>query len=195
MAKSFDIITPSTVALFTTAEAKAHLKVDSTADDTLIDNLIEAARESAEVFTNRFFINTLISQHGDTFADLEYLFKSPVNVDDTAAIIRYYDSDNATQTLDTSVYLVDQVSQPGRVTLDVDQSFPTIANRTNAVSCRYTVGYGAAASDVPQGIKQAVLLTIGNWYENRQDVVVGRIATELPKSAQYLLEQYKVQTV
>ena len=28
-----------------------------------------------------------------------------------------------------------------------------------------------------------------------KEVVIGRIATELPKSAQYLLEQYKIQTV
>ena len=32
------------------------------------------------------------------------------------------------------------------------------------LNVRYTVGYGSAASDVPEIIKQAILLTIGNWY-------------------------------
>jgi uncharacterized phiE125 gp8 family phage protein len=58
---------------------------------------------------------------------------------------------------------------------------------------KYSVGYGELSSDVPEGIKQAVLITIGNWYENRQTVITGRTATELPLSSQYLLEQYKIQ--
>ena len=93
------------------------------------------------------------------------------------------------------MYLSDIVHQPARIGLKPNQSYPAIADRINAVQCTYVVGYGSAASDVPEGIREAVLLTIGNLYENRQDVVVGRIATELPKSAQYLLEQFKVQTL
>ena len=40
--------------LFTTAEAKDFLKVDTTADDTLIDSLIKAATQSCQIFTNRY---------------------------------------------------------------------------------------------------------------------------------------------
>ena len=53
MAKSFVVDTAAGTAILTTAEAKAHLKVDTTADDTLIDNLVSAATESAQIFTNR----------------------------------------------------------------------------------------------------------------------------------------------
>ena len=192
MAKSFVVDTAAAVAILTTAEAKARLKVDTSADDTLIENLISAATESAQIFTNRFFINTTLNQFGDTWSDLATLFKSPVS---SVTHVKYYDSDNTQQTLATSVYQKDLEHQPARIGLKPNQSFPSLADRINAVECQYVVGYGSAASDVPQGIKQAVLLTIGNWYQNREEVVVGRIATELPKSAQYLLEQYKVQTL
>ena len=192
MAKSFVVDTAAAVAILTIAEAKTHLKVDTSADDTLIENLISAATESAQIFTNRFFINTTLNQFGDTWSDLATLFKSPVS---SVAHVKYYDSDNTQQTLATSVYQKDLEHQPARIGLKPNQSFPSLADRINAVECQYVVGYGSAASDVPQGIKQAVLLTIGNWYQNREEVVVGRIATELPKSAQYLLEQYKVQTL
>jgi uncharacterized phiE125 gp8 family phage protein len=192
MAKSYEVSSESSVVLLTTAEAKTHLKIDYTDDDTYIDNLISAARLSAEIYTNRYFINTTLIQYGDQWSDLSVLFKSPVG---SVTSIQYYDSDNNLQTLDSSVYVVDNIHQPARIGLDVNQSFPSIAGRINAVKCTYVVGYGAAASNVPEGIKEACLLTIGNWYENRQEVVIGRIATELPKSAQYLLEQYKVQTV
>jgi uncharacterized phiE125 gp8 family phage protein len=192
MAKSYGVDTAAAAAILTTAEAKTHLKVDTTADDTYIDNLISAATESAQIFTNRYFINTTITQYGDKFSDLATLFKSKVS---SITRIQYYDSNNSLQTLSTDVYLTDIVHQPARIGLKPNQSYPAIADRINAVQCTYVVGYGSAASDVPEGIREAVLLTIGNWYENRQEVVIGRISTELPKSAQYLLEQFKVQTL
>ena len=192
MAKSFVVDTAAGTAILTTAEAKAHLKVDTTADDTLIDNLVSAATESAQIFTNRYFIETIITQYGDQWSDLNTLFKSKVT---TVTHIKYYDSDNTQQTLAASVYEVDNAHQPARIGLKPAQSFPAIADRLNAVECKYKVGYGTAASDVPQGIRQAVLLTLGNWYANRQNVVVGHQVNELPKSAQYLLEQFKVQTL
>ena len=192
MARSYAVDIAATTAILTTAEAKTHLKVDTSADDTYIDNLISAATESAQIFTNRYFINTTITQHGDTWSDIATLFKSKVN---SITHIKYYDSDNSEQTLATSVWISDINQQPARIGLKPNQSFPSLADRINAVNCKYVVGYGSAASDVPEGIREAVLLTIGNLYKNRQNVVVGRIATELPKSAQYLLEQFKVQTV
>ncbi len=192
MAKSFAVDIAASTAILTTAEAKTHLKVDTDADDTYIDNLVSAATESAQIFTNRYFINTTITQHGDTWSDIATLFKSKVS---SITHIKYFDSDNTEQTLATSVWLSDINHQPARIGLKPNQSFPSLADRINAVNCKYVVGYGSAASDVPEGIREAVLLIVGNLYENRQEVVVGRIATELPKSAQYLLEQYKIQTL
>ena len=192
MAKSFAVDIAASTAILTTAEAKTHLKVDTTADDTYIDNLVSAATESAQIFTNRYFINTTITQHGDTWIDIATLFKSKVS---SITHIKYFDSDNSEQTLATSVWISDINHQPARIGLKPSQSFPSLAERINAVNCKYVVGYGSAASDVPEGIREAVLLIVGNLYENRQEVVVGRIATELPKSAQYLLEQYKIQTI
>tara|TARA_R100000655_G_scaffold62757_3_gene101234 strand:+ start:1225 stop:1806 length:582 start_codon:yes stop_codon:yes gene_type:complete len=191
MAKSFVIDTDGGTAIITTSEAKEHLKVDTTADDTLIGNLITAAVQSAQIFTNRFFIESQIIQYGDKWEDISYLFKSKVN---QVSSIKYYDKDNSLQTLSTDIWLADINHQPARIGLKPDKDFPQLAHRINAIEVTYKVGYGVAG-DVPQGIKQAVLLTIGNWYQNREQVVVGRIATELPKSAQYLLEQYKVQTI
>tara|TARA_Y100001963_G_C6709434_1_gene413538 strand:- start:587 stop:1165 length:579 start_codon:yes stop_codon:yes gene_type:complete len=192
MAKSFVIDSDGGTGIITTSEAKEHLKVDTTADDTLIGNLIAAAVQSAQIYTNRFFLTSQIIQYGDKWEDIKVLFKSKViNV----VSVKYYDSDNSLQTLSTDVWLADTKHQPARIGLKPNKDFPQLADRINAIEVTYKVGYGDTAADVPQGIKQACLLTIGNFYQNRQDVVVGRIATELPKSAQYLLDQYKVQTV
>ena len=188
--RSLKVNTLATNPLFTTADAKDFLKVDTTADDTLIDNLIKAATQSCEIYTNRYFLDTLVTQYADKWADIENLYKSPVS---SITHIKYYDSDDSLQTLAGTVYLLDEVSQPARIGLKPNQSYPNIANRINAIEVKYTVGYGTAASSVPEAIRQAVLITIGNWYENRQTVITGRIATELPLSSQYLLNQYKIQ--
>ena len=188
--RSVIVTTATTVPLFTTAQAKSHLKVDTTADDTLIDNLIQAATESCQIYTNRYFIDTVLTQTADNFNGITTLYKSDVS---SVTHIKYYDADDAQQTWSSSEYIVDMSSKPARIALAVDKSFPTISSRINAVEVRYTVGYGGASTDVPDGIKQAVLLCIGNWYQNRQSVITGKTATELPLSSQYLLNQYKVQ--
>ena len=188
--RSVTVHTANTNALLTTAETKTHLKVDTTADDTLIDNLILAATQSCEIYTNRYFLNTILVQQSDTWNGIRNLYKSAVS---SVTHIKYYDTDNTQQTWATENYIVDTSSQPARIGLAPDKSFPDLADRINAVEVKYTVGYGDTGATVPEGIKQAVLLCIGNWYQNRQSVVTGTIATELPLSSQYLLDQYKVQ--
>ena len=190
MYRSLKVNTAAVNPLFTTAQAKEFLKVDVTADDTIIDNLIAAATESCQIYTNQYFIDTVVTQYSDNWAEFYTLYKGPVSA---ITHVKYYDSDDSQQTLASSNYILDGTSKPARIGISVTGSLPNLADRINAVEVKYTVGYGNASTDVPEGIKQAVLLTIGNWYENRQSVITGRTATELPLSSQYLLDQYKIQ--
>ena len=190
--KTYQVITAASTFPVSLTEAKAHLKVDTTADDTYIESLIKAATQLSEEYTNRFFINTVIDQTCSSFKELETLFKSKVN---DVQYVKYYDSDNSLQTLSATVYDKMLSYEPSQIQLADGQSFPSITKRNDAVIARYTVGYGSSASDVPEIIKQAILLTIGNFYENRSSVVIGRIATELPQNVKWLLNTYKVQIV
>ena len=106
--------------------------------------------------------------------------------------MKYYDADNVLQTVLVADYIIDNSAMPTRLALAPSQSWPTIADRINAIEINYRVGVDSA-DDVDGAIKQAVLLTIGHWYQNRETVVIGRIATEVPISAKYLLDQYKIQ--
>ena len=188
--RAYKVVTPATTNPITLTEAKTHLKVDTTADDTFITNLIKSATSSAQEYTNRFFITTTIQQYGDKWDDISNLFKSPVL---SVSHIKYVDPDGTLQTLSTNVYFVDEVNKPARIGLKPNQSFPTIIDRLNAVYVEYRVGTAAGPDEVDEGIRQALLLTIGNWYQNRQAVVTGTIATELPMNAKFLLDQYKIQ--
>ena len=188
--RAYKVLVANTTQLISTADAKLFLKVDINDDDDVINLLVKAATESAQEYTNRFFLSTTLEQYGTTFADIRSLFKSPVA---DLTHVKYYDTDNVQQTLSSSVYQVTPAIEPSTLMLKVDQSYPDVADREDAVLVKYTVGYGTATTDVPYAIIQAVYLTIGHWYQNRQEVVVGRIATEIPMGAKYLLDQYKVQ--
>ena len=188
--RAYKVVTPATSNPITLTEAKTHLKVDTTADDTFITNLIKSATSSAQEYTNRFFIATTIQQVGDKWEDISNLLKSPVA---SVTNIKYVDTSGSLQTLNTDVYFVDDVNKPARIGLKPNQSYPEIIDRLNAVQVNYVVGLAAGPDEVDEGIRQALLLTIGNWYQNRQAVVTGTIATELPMNAKFLLDQYKIQ--
>lgn len=54
-----------------------------------------------------------------------------------------------------------------------------------------TAGYGDAASDVPEALRQAVRLLVAHWYENRGLATTGAI-TVLPATVAALLAPYRM---
>jgi uncharacterized phiE125 gp8 family phage protein len=166
----------------TLTEAKAHLYVDGTADDTLITALIVAAREQAELFTRRSFVTQTWQALLDNFPvggiNLPY---GPLA---SVSSIAYLDDNGDSQTLSTDVYAVDTVGQ--RVHLKYDQVWPTTRNIENAITITYVTGYTV----VPQSIKAAVLLLVGEMFKNREESGPSNIA-QLPLTAERLLWPYR----
>jgi len=181
--------TAPTVEPITLTEAKLHLKIDSdTTDDALVTALITAARERAEKYTGRAFIEQSWEYKLDAFdGDIEIPVAPLISI----TSITYTDTANATQTLSSSVYDLDIYTFPGKVFLKYDQSWPSTLTIPNAVCVTFKSGYGSAAANVPGPIKAAILLIIGHLYANRENVVVGRTPAELPQGAEYLLNPYK----
>lgn len=171
----------------TLAEAKLHLRVDSTADDALITSLIVAARESAEHATGRAFLPQTWELALDEFEDEILLNKSPLI---SITSITYVDEDGATQTLTTDDYQLDSHSEPARITPAYDTCWPTTRAQKNAVLIRFQAGY-ADADSVPSQVKSWMLLRIGMLYENRESVQAGVPLIELPH-VDRLLDAVKV---
>jgi len=64
---SLTIVTPPAEEPVTLTEAKNHLRVDLSDDDSLISALIVAAREHAEAITRRAFITQTLKLSLDAF--------------------------------------------------------------------------------------------------------------------------------
>lgn len=207
----------------TLTEAKLHLRVSGTDEDTLITNLISAARVQAENICRRAFITQSWTLYLDAFPLYSYFGVVPgyVPVDQlpsgwmsmrnyavrfrggridlpfptlqAVSSIKYLDLNGTLQTLDPSLYTVDDASEPGSVTPAPNTYWPDTQNIVNAVQIAYTAGYGSAATDVPASIKAWMLMRIGALYANREEVVVDlRVASVDLPFVQNLLDPHRV---
>jgi len=162
-------------------EAKLHLRVDGSGEDALITALITAARQAAEVYTRRAFVTQTWRYTCDWLGSAFTLPWQPVQsvdevtVDGIAIPEASYELDAATGRLRPLV--------------------PYEARTLGGVAVEYTAGYGDAAADVPAPLRQAILLTIGHWYEHREAVITGSTLTELPLTTKALLAPYRVMLV
>ena len=168
-------------------EAKAHMRVTHTDDDIYIGNLVEAVTKWAELFQQRTYVSTTLTQYFDCFPSVMLLDFPPLV---SVTSIVYVDPAGANQTLAASVYTVDTSNEPGRVYLAYGQSWPSTRDIPKAITVTYVAGYGTSNS-VPKDIKQAILMMIAHLYEHRVAVSEASMTT-IPMGAAYLLWPRKV---
>ncbi len=167
-------VAPPEVEPVTVEEAKAHLRPEGDADDDYVSALITAARERVELFLRRALITQGFEYARDGFpvSQVIGLPRPPLQSVDS---IQYVDTAGNVQTLAPEDYVVDaSSSEIGRVALAWNRFWPITRNSVNSVVIQFTAGYGDAAEDVPQVIRQGILIEVSNMYENREDVVVGQ---------------------
>lgn len=154
--------------------AKLHLRVDYSTDDTLIASYIKTARELGEGLARRSFVTETWELVQDDFP-ADGILKLPRPPLQSVSSVKYLD-ENAVEYTWTD-YVVDARSEPGVISFN---STPSVTlYDSGAVAVRFVAGYGNA-SDVPSSIVQAILLTVGFWYENREAIGT------LPSNAVYL---------
>lgn len=174
-------IADNTTTTYTDNIADASLGVQApgvnTTSDPILNILIAAARQYAELVLKRYLITQTIDYYLDCFDDWEIKLPPLQSVTE----ITYVDSAGSTQTLSSDLYLVDAVSTPARITPAYLQVWPVTRDQPNAIKIRFIAGYGTASA-VPQCIKNWMLLRIKQMYDQQGFVNVGNIVTELPYS-------------
>ena len=174
--------TPTLDSVITVANLKAHLRVDHSDEDTLIQSLRDAAIAWIEDYCN--------TRLGDVTAvgyiDYFYSARFPVGPINSITSITYKDTAGSTQTLDASKYWYDIKTKSARITFD---SVPDLYDDTfNAVQINMNLGYPEA--DVPEPILHAIRLLVGHLYENRQQVTRTNVY-ELPLGIHALVSPYR----
>lgn len=174
------------------ADAKVHIRLPSAYvdDDTYIESLISAARHYVETATNRQLITATWKQRMDSFPAEIVLRKGNVQ---SITSIAYDDENGDAQTLSSSLYQVDLNYEPSRIKPAYGEVWPsTRPGEYASVTVTFTAGYGASGTYVPAGLKHAILLLVGQWYEHREPVVTGIIAAKVPYTVENLIAPYKM---
>jgi uncharacterized phiE125 gp8 family phage protein len=167
----------------TLAEAKAQCRVDSDDENALLDGLIAAATDYVEQYTGRAIIAQTWRVTLDEFTTSLLLPKGPVQ---TVTHVRYFDSEGAEQTVLAGDYTLDNASDPAWVVINSDASWPETQSGVNMVKVTFVSGYPA----VPAAIKQAILLLIGQWFDQRADVSE-KAMIAMPNAVEALLTNYR----
>ena len=145
---------------------KTHLRVDTDADDLLLQDYVKAARAYLEKIANVMLMEQTWELHLDCFSSVIEIRRRPLTVVES---VGYYDSDNALQTLDPSSYHVDLNSFYPRIGLMSGQLWPTTAQRFGAVVVRFSGGWENPEQIDPIYI-QALKLHVAHLYANREAV-------------------------
>jgi uncharacterized phiE125 gp8 family phage protein len=187
----YTVTVEPTVEPLTLAEVKNFLKEEQATNNDLITAMIVSARKIAEGKCNRRLVTQTVKLSLDDFPseDIE-IQGSPIQ---SISTVKYYDDDNNLQTLAATNYQLDITEEPARFGISSTGEWPSVYDRFNAVEITFVAGYGLAAA-VPDNIKQAMYFMIGHWYENREDVVVGRQVNEVPQASEALLALERVKT-
>jgi len=187
----------SITELVTLSEAKDHLRITNTDDDTYITTLISVARSICESYIGFLLAkNSNISYYLDDFPTKDVIYIHGVYNCGTVIIKYRQESDDAVTTFSASNYSVDNIHRPGRIILKDGSDWPSVSsNHTEgkAVEINMTNAGPASAYQLPKAIHQAILMTIGHLYENRQDVVVGSGKPyDMPKASEHLLNPHRI---
>jgi hypothetical protein len=170
MPLSYRELTQPTVEPITLGQAKSHLRVDFTDDDSYITALITAARQKVEKMTNRAIFNRQMlltldyfpwpgwdSTTGSTAHDyfmhwyyrgLTIRLPKPATV--SVQSLTYIANDGVTiLTIDPSNYIVDVTSEPARIAPRPGYTWPYQQNYIpGQISVRFTAGtYEAPVSE------------------------------------------------
>lgn len=202
MRPQYSITTQPVTEPITLAQASEHLRVDSEADQELIEALISTAREYADSVTGRVSSASgwkLIAGTWDSLRDNpwnnlgEYsgaitipIFRTPLV---SVASVKYIASGaTSTTTMSTGDYTVITASEPGMIL--ITGTLPALADRPDAIQIEFTAGY-ASPYDVPAMHRHAIKVLVANFYEQRSSIAFGQ-SYEIPHVCNVLLSNQKI---
>lgn len=188
------IITQPATEPITLAEVKTQLgiKTADTLSDATITRRIKEARLFAEKYCQRAIITQTQEVRQDCFPASSGAIKLPYPNLLSIVSIKYIDTDGVEQTWPSSNYAIDNYKLIGSVAPVYGVSWPSTRGESNAVRIQYTCGYGPAASDVPDLLREAILLLVGHWMNFQPQAESGVVVSRVPYGVLDHLDQFRV---
>ena len=200
----------------TLAEAKQHLRVTASDDDSYISGLISMALDACSNYLG-YSVRKGTAKYGfDSFTGSPALI-NPVNglnipsgnylrVNSrvlSLVSVSYVNSSQAVTAFAGSDWITapDPMGNYSR-NIFINTSPASITDDTIKYIVEVSEGFnpvGTSSVDpdtiFPMGIKHAALLLVGQYYDNRNAIVVGTIQAKISLGFEYLLDPYKIQII
>ncbi len=167
------VVTSPASEPLTLSETKLYLRVDSSTEDTLISNMIAAARFAAEAYMRRSLITQVRVLAYDNYAPA--IIRLPFGPVQSVSSVKLISRTGVETVINSAYYTL----AAGNEKIISDSSL--LGHR---VEITYIAGYGDAA-DVPDAIKQGMLAHIAMLFEDRGDIAV------MPSVAEALYRPYR----
>lgn len=180
------LVTPPIAEPVTLAEAKAHLRVQHTDEDSYISALIVAATRHVEKVLSKSLMERTWRLTMDAFSDAIELPRGPVQ---SVTSVTYTDADGVTQTVPASDYTVDLISHRQWVVRNSDATWPTPLDAVNVVSVEYVAGFDTLPAEY-EDLKHAIFLLVGHFYHSRE-AVSDSPKHEVPLAVDALVQPYR----
>lgn len=179
------VITPPP-QLITTAEAKADLKVEYNAEDSLIDICCKMAQNYIENETHRLIGERTAEYYFERWPcsrELEF-YDSPIK---SVTYVKYLDANGVEQTLSSDKYYFVR-DYKSKLWLKSNESWPTLADHPRPITVRFVGGFKRNADtaqgeiELPAELLKAMLLLVNHYYEHRGLVYTGLQLREYPEN-------------
>ena len=160
------VVLPSSEPV-TAEDVKEFSRIDTSAEDTLLESFIVAVRQATELYLGRSLMTQTLDYYFDYWPvnNIVELPRPPlISVTSIVAI----NESGTEETISSSNYYVVSEAIPGRVVLKAGLSGLVITPRASAgYKVKLKAGYGYDALNVPTAIKQGMMQWVAYIYETR----------------------------
>jgi uncharacterized phiE125 gp8 family phage protein len=153
----------------TLAEASLFMRYTGSLQNAVVTALITAARKDVESWTNKTMVTTTYEFYTDSLSGEGLLNEIllPTGTVQSITSISYQDPDDATQTLSSTLYKLDNKSIQNKVFRDPLETYPEVLAQPNCVKITFDAGYGAASA-VPENMKTVIKMRVAELFEHRE---------------------------
>lgn len=186
---NIETITAPSVPAVSTEDIRAHLRLNTSAEDTLLADWITAATEKFTHETGYVLTSGTYRLRLDGWPDhgMICIPRHPIT---SVTSVQYLDTAGSWQTVSSGNYATDLSSVPARIVFSSGYSLPELhETAVPKVRVQFVAGV-SQASALPRLATQAIKLLASHWYTYREAFGTANL-TETPAGWKAVVNQFK----
>ncbi|MFP5075733.1 hypothetical protein ACLE20_00330 [Rhizobium sp. YIM 134829] len=184
-------LAPPPAEPLTLAEARAHLRLDQTAEDGLVASLIRAVRLHLERETGLALISRPFRLYLDAWPQGRVLeiARGPVRSIEAMTV---YKADGLPAAVNLTGFTLDGRARPARLFLP---AVPATEKAINGIEIDLTAGFGDTGTDAPETLRRAMLLHLTQLFAFRGAVAVEDQPAAVPAGYDRLIAPFRLRRI